>query len=70
MQRLDGRSERALPPAVALDIWMVWGINGGRNEHRTEFSIAALGSLLITSGRISPVALSYVPMERITVDLC
>lgn len=62
--------ELAAAASDALDTQMAWGIDGGRSEHRTEFSIAALGSLLITSGRTTPVALSYSQGERVTVEMC
>lgn len=62
--------ELAAAASEALDTQLAWGIDGWLGEHRTEFSITSLGSLLITSGRTSPVALSYAQGERITVELC
>ncbi|MFM7547415.1 MAG: hypothetical protein ACKO8I_00780, partial [Cyanobacteriota bacterium] len=51
-------------------IRLAWGIGGSGTEHFTEFSIATLGSVVITTGRTTPVALSYRKSERITVEMC
>lgn len=53
----------------ALDTQLAWVLHGGGQEHRTEFSIAKLGSLLITAGRTTPVGQIYGQTERITVEL-
>ncbi len=43
---------------AALDRQLTWGIGGSGTEHCTEFSIAMLGWVVITTGRTTQVALS------------
>lgn len=54
----------------ALHTEMAWGLEGDGKEHLTEFSPSQIGSLLITSGRTTPVALAYSQADRITVEMC
>lgn len=54
----------------ALATEMAWGLGSENKQHLTEFSIVQVGSLSITSGRTTPVALQYKQGDRITVELC
>lgn len=54
----------------ALETEATWGLGESVQTHLSEFSVAPIGSLLIASGRTTPVALQYRPSERVIVEMC
>ncbi len=54
----------------ALHTEMAWGLEGESRQRLTEFTLSRIGSLPITSGRTTPVALAYSHADRITAELC
>lgn len=54
----------------ALETEATWGLDASEGDHFSEFSVASVGSLLIASGRTTPVALQYRQGERLIVEMC
>lgn len=54
----------------ALETEKSWGIACNSKSIATEFSIASLGSIQITTGRTRPVALQYKNGDRTTIEMC
>lgn len=62
--------ELAKATKEALETEATWGISETSKERMSEFSIARLGDLMITSGRTTPVALQYKQGRRLTLEMC
>lgn len=71
-----GIAIRSTPDALAetardvLEMEATWGLGDSVRTHLSEFSVAPVGSLLIASGRTTPVALQYKVAERLIVVMC
>lgn len=62
--------ELAESASEALEMEATWGLGESVEAHLSEFSLAPVGSLLIASGRTTPVALQYKPGECVIVEMC
>lgn len=54
----------------ALEVEKTWAIGCSGKEVITEFGIAQVGSIAVTTGRTRPVALEYRNGDRLTLEMC
>lgn len=60
----------AVAAREALETEATWGLGDAGGHHISEFTVAPVGTLLIASGRTTPVALQYRTGERVIVEMC